>query len=315
MTGRERFKLGERPKPSLFRWILSIAALSASIGLLVWLFDARSLVESLARADWQAILLTLSALFVISWTLRGLRWFVLARVHLADYPPAAAYLDNAVAQTLAEFTPGQSGEAIKVWLTSKRSDGETAGIVGAFFIERSLDILVFASLGAVSLFVSGYRLFELSGQSWAALVGIGLLGFGLASVGGLATRRFWIAPATQVLARIKQIPRHTLGLATVLTIANWLIVVVLWREAFLSVGLEIGLVYTTALLVAATTAGLLSLLPSGIGPADASLLALLTTSGFDPAQALVGTAVIRLLSVHVGVLGGLHALAYWLSRR
>ncbi|MBR9826686.1 MAG: flippase-like domain-containing protein [Alphaproteobacteria bacterium] len=307
-------------KPALsaaaaLRWAGAIIVTGVSIAYLATLFDAEAFIAGFAAMNLWVLVFGLSGVIILNWVLRGLRWYALNRDSNPEYSLERAYCDNAVAQAVAEVTPSQSGEAIKIVLAARKFPGTSPSFTAAFAVERAMDGSLYAAMAFAGLIFAPVLSAQLD---WWAMLGILALGGALCA----AFFAWWIRKRQipkyiqQVLAALATLEPMVLVTSIVLTVLQVATIILLWWWSFMIAGVEVSLVMTIFLIPVSMMAGIISFLPGGLGASDVSLVALLVLNGTSPEAALLAAAVLRLTSIYVAVLGGAHyMLRFFLVRR
>ncbi len=224
------------------------------------------------------------------------------------------------------ITPGKVGEWIKAFLVARLGGGAVAPVVPVVAVERLTDgiaMLILALLSALAGLGGWEPLVALAGILLAGLwlvqeervvrpllrlaARAPLLRSRAESVGGLYD-------ATRAVLRWRR-----LVAMSGLSVFSWsleclgLFVILIGLGAEPSVEL---LAVATFVLSVSSIAGALSLLPGGLGAAEAGIagLLLLLRPGMTPAEAATATVLIRFGTLWFGVLTGCVALL-WLQRR
>ena len=284
--------------------VLGLVATAYAAALLIW-GDRPGV--SLARL-WSWTGLQAAALCLLNYALRGLRW----RLWMAHYGRHFGRLQG-LRLYLAGYaftpTPGNVGEAVRGLMLAHKPLG-TAQSLAIFGAERLADLLCLLLL-CLPAVAWGLRLGVL--QAAPALL-LGLLAAGLlvaALVLGLLFRRraallqrfAWLQEAWHCLA-LRPLLWFALPLAAWAAqgAAVWLIC----RDF----GLELALLTAAGCYAVAMVAGALSALPAGLGGTEAVLAGLLVAQSATPAQALIITVLVRLLTLWLAVALGVAALLY-----
>jgi uncharacterized protein (TIRG00374 family) len=274
-----------------------------------------------------AVAVLLNGAVVVLWAVRS--GDLLAA---AGHPVAVAPLLplTAFANTINNLTPGSAGEVVRAWMLRAHHGVPYATGAAVIVIER---VVAIGYLGASAAIIwAGYRL-ALPGPLVLALLallvvlpglvyGAGLHPAALAArlpLGGLLGTARW-ARAGAALVRMDDTiagllthPRHlaVFALSTGLIFAIY--AAQLWLVAA-SVGIAVDPILAWGALGLAIVAGVLSLLPFGLGATDLVLAALLVSLGVPPPAAAAIAFGNRLVStLPLGLLG---AASYaWLSVR
>jgi glycosyltransferase 2 family protein len=270
------------------------------------------------------LLVPILLLSLVNYSLRFVRWEIYLE-HLGSTLPRRKSLAIFVVGFLLTVTPGKAGEFGKAWLIRELGGGPALRFAPVILAERITDftgVLILLSAGSLPLpygplWAAGFLLF-------GALL-ISLLTWGTAAewfLGRLA-RLPLLGPRMSALADIDRGLRQLLS--TRLLLLGVLISIVAWGAE--GVGFVIlarayapGASFLSSMFdyTAATTLGSATLLPGGLGAADAALTALVHSQGLDTSHATLVTFIIRGATLWFAVLLGLAALpwvARWLAQR
>ena len=173
---------------------------------------------------------------------------------------------------ISSFTPSKSGDLIKAYYL--RREVPPAITAGCLLAERALDLGVVAALSLVgSLFFDRPAITLTS----AAVLACILVFFAFAPrAARLPLKPSWHERLGRLLASTRSLSRHPglLGLALGLTLANWLITILVGAILFDAVGTSVPLLYTIAALPPALLAGALPFTTAGLGTRDSALIVL-----------------------------------------
>ena len=240
---------------------------------------------------------------LVFWFLRTLRWAVLLKNENLAVSFSKLYLYTAVTVGFANFTPFQSGEALKVELMRKHGGGRFSGY-NYFFFEKLLDLLVISTLAAFGVFV----LFE-------SAVGnrIQLAVAGLTSVLVILTLAFAVVlkkipEKLQIYRRFISAQSGDLFRAFLLTLASWATMIFGWKFIFQSAAIDLTILQTTAVISLTTIIGILSLIPGAIGISEISVAAMLSQMGYESIAAQTGAVMIALYSLVILILSVIHLI-------
>lgn len=271
------------------------------------------------------IAVLLNGLVVVLWGLRSRDLLGAAghRVGLGPLLPMTAF-----ANTINNLTPGSAGEVVRAWLLRAHHGVPYATGGAVIVIER---VVALAYMGASALVAWGGH--EI-GLAWpvqvvllvlvAAAPGVVyLLGMrpaaavGRLPLGGLLGDERWgrirgaLTRLDATVATLLTSGRHLAVFAATTGLVFACYAAQLWLVAR-SVGITIDPVAAWGVLGLATVAGVLSLLPFGLGATDLVLASLLTTLGVPPAGAAAIAFGNRLVAtLPLGLLGT--ASYAWLS--
>ncbi|MCX7623804.1 MAG: lysylphosphatidylglycerol synthase transmembrane domain-containing protein [Thermomicrobium sp.] len=287
--------------------------------------DVREVLPTLGRFAWPLFPLVL-LLTVGNYLCRFVKWQLYLR--WVGVPPLAR--SHSLAVFLGGFamsiTPGKVGEWIKAFLVSRLAGGPMAPVVPVVAVERLTDGIAMLVLGLASAAVGVG-----AWQPLALLAGLVVLGLWsvqeervvrpllrLAARAPLLRRRAHALDALYEGARAIVGWRRLLA-TSALSVFSWsleclgLFVILVGLGAQPSLEL---LAVATFVLSVSSIAGALSLLPGGLGAAEAGIagLLLLLRPDLTPAGAATATVLIRFGTLWFGVLTGCVALL-WLQRR
>ncbi|MCM8748228.1 flippase-like domain-containing protein [Thermomicrobiaceae bacterium CFH 74404] len=289
--------------------------------------DGRRLASSLARFEWTLVPLIL-ALTVFNYALRFIKWQLFLRwigVHQLSHAVSLGIFLAGFAMTI---TPGKVGEFLKSYLLRRATGTPVATTAPVVLAERLTDGLAMAILALLSAF-AGIQ------AGWAGLALVLLLLLGGISL--IQQRRMMLA-FLRWCTRLPLVRRQAgavyelynssyelfrprrLAVVTVLSVVSWFgECLALWVILH-----GLGLPPTRELLAlsifslsTASIAGALSLLPGGLGAAEASItgiLLLFSQPRLSPATAAAATLLIRFATLWFGVGLGLIGLL-WVQQR
>jgi uncharacterized membrane protein YbhN (UPF0104 family) len=239
---------------------------------------------------------------------RAWRW----RIAIRHANPSMSFLDfywiTAIVVSLSILTPGQFGEALKVELLKRRGLMNRLPGLGAFVLERLLDLLVVAGMG-LGGFVFGSGLAKRHaniGIGAAVLVVLALLALYILlrfDPGGRASH--WLVS----MRSGTNSPGSWIAMA-LLTICSWALVTAGWLIVLAAVQIHLSVVGAVWLISLVTLGVLLSFIPGGVGISEVLAAAALTNMGILSGTAQTGALMLRMYALMV-VLFGLAHLAVW----
>jgi uncharacterized protein (TIRG00374 family) len=272
-----------------------------------------------------ATLAGMLGLSLVNYLSRGLRWLLFSR-RLGVAVPAWRNLLIFVAGFALTTTPGKLGEGLRLWLIERRYGYRYERLAPLFLADRLSDMNGVLLLLLLSTF--GF-----AGQAWLALpAGIvvvlvtaafvfpGPLIEGLGGLYRLGGRR-----GRRLFARMRTALRHTARLlapqvylpALLLSLLGWLAESGAFAWLLHDLGAPVPALAAMGVFTLSLVAGGVSMLPGGLGGAEAVLLGALLALGVELDRAVAATAVIRLTTLWFGVgLGSLFMpFALRLTRR
>lgn len=228
--------------------------------------------------------------------LRTLRWRALLGPAAGDVPFVRLYIVNCVSVAVASFTPAQAGEVMKIELLKRFGGVARWSGATSFVLERIADlaaILIFAAVGLVAHPTALPRF----GDAYGALVPVALVIICL--LGAVIART--------VLRRLPRVPalsRRSLARLVLSTGGIWCCVVAGWWISARSVQVHLELIDTFGLVGIVTLGTVLSLLPGGLGVAEALITVVLKRMGYSVADAQATALAVRafgLLWIPIGL--------------
>jgi uncharacterized membrane protein YbhN (UPF0104 family) len=292
---------------------IAIALAAACVFYLITRLEWSEPLKVLGSVDLVALSSAILCLHFAYIGVRTLRWQLIVRDQNRDAPFVGLYWITAIVVSLAILTPGQIGESAKVELLKRSGFGSRLPGLGAFALERVLDILVLAGFGLVGLaFGSGFsaRFPQLPAVAAMLFVlGLGVLHW-LGRSRPSASPQGWLS-----LLRSGTGTSLIKAKMLVLTVVSWCLVGLAWQISLRMVGIDVSLAAVCWLLSLVTFAALISLMPGGIGLSDVLTIQALTGMGAAPAAAQAGALILRLYSLIVIVFGCGHLMAWLFIRR
>ncbi len=240
---------------------------------------------------------------LIFWFLRTLRWAMLLKNEKLAISFFKLYLYTAVTVGFANFTPFQSGEALKVELLIKYGGTRFSGY-NYFFFEKLLDLLVISMLAAFGVFVLFE--FDVGNRLQLAIAGLIAVLAILTCAFVFAAKR--IPEKLQIYRRITLTNLDNLFSALLLTLASWTVMIFGWKFIFQSAWIDLTIFQTTAIISLTTVIGIVSFVPGAIGVSEISIAAILSQLGYEIVAAQTGAIMIALYSLVILVLSVVHLI-------
>jgi uncharacterized protein (TIRG00374 family) len=281
--------------------------------------DARQLPTVLAGFGWQWLPLILG-LTLGNYALRFVKWQYYLRVLGINGVSTGASLSIFLSGMTMAMTPGKLGELLKSYMLRQLNGAPLSLTAPMVVAERLTDGLAVLGLAAFGLIVYPY--------GWQVLIGFLLLTAAIVAVAQSRRLVHWLLGLAERLPVVARIAHHLYALyESTHRLLRWrplLIAVGLglisWAGEclaffFVLVGLGFSpdltlLLQATFILAMATLVGSVSMLPGGLGAAEASVtsLLLLLVAGMTQAVAVAATLLIRFCTLWFGVLLGMLTL-------
>lgn len=247
---------------------------------------------------------------LLGYGLRFLRWQVYLnalRHPLPWRPSLKIYLAGFALTT----TPGKAGEALRGVLL-KRWDVPYAHSFAALFSERLADLLAMIGLALFGLSAHPEWL-SIVVASLVLLACAGMLMFSPGLVRAIDRRidqrhdgfSRLLRHAIEVLHQSRRChtPRRLIG-TTLLSLLAWGLEALAFYWILQAMGADVGLAFAVFIYAVAMLAGALSLMPGGLGSAEAVMVALLVSAGVGLPDAIAATVLLRLVTLWLAVLLG-----------
>jgi uncharacterized protein (TIRG00374 family) len=289
----------------------------ASVGIyLLWmaLTDWQGIVDSIQSISAQGLIIVL-ALSLLNYVLRFVRWSYYLR-SLGYCVPLLHNLNCYFAGFAFTTTPGKAGEALRSVFLEKHGVS-VWHTIACVLVERIVDLVCVILLAAL-----GIALFP--NAAW--LIVISLAGFGMAFVilRSAWFKRLWSrlrdAAAGTRLANLIQSTGERLRLIDQLWTARAVAAglglgLAAWAAEGIGLaiivnelGYEAPLVAVVAIYALSMLAGAISMMPGGLGGAEASMTFMLTTLGMSLPEAVSATLICRAATLWFAVGLGVMAL-------
>jgi len=309
-----RFSLG-RLRRLEYLVVVSLVLFVAAMAVASFYAGFGEIAARLSRLSAEVIAGML-ALSLVNYLLRAARWHLYSE-HLRLRIPFGMNLLHFIAGFALTTTPGKVGEALRLWLIERCHGHRYERIVPLFLGDRLAD------MNAVMLLcLAGIAGFP--DQVWAAaLAGAGMvlltlsLAFprpliaaatGAYAAGGRRGRRLFARTRATLRQTARLFAPRLLLLAMLLSIAGWFAEAIAFHWLLDVLGASLTLMQATFVFTFAIVVGAVSMLPGGLGSAEATMVALLVALGVELETALAATAVIRATTLWFGVALGFVAL-------
>lgn len=206
------------------------------------------------------------------------------------------------------ITPLQSGEALKVELLKQYRQVERPAGYSTFLFERCMDLLIIVMLAVANLpFIFNNRFTRF--DSFCLLLIIILLFFLIILLTG---RLSTSSKAGLIAGFIQSIFAQKIRFCSILllTLFGWLIVAVGWQACLYGISIELDILESIGLMSIVTLINILSFIPGAVGISEAGISELLIVMGNTPSAAQAGAMILRVYSLLVLMVGGLHLLIW-----
>ena len=269
-----------------------------------------------------SIILALLGLSLFNYALRALRWHWFSRglgLKVGFGFNAAVFIGGFALTT----TPGKAGEALRLWVLEKAKGVPYERATPLFLGDRLSDmvaimLLCLASLGAFS----GYADVTLGIAAGLIVLMLPFLRPKTLLWVTNALYRLFGGRAPRLFAKIRAALRETaklftfrrFGVGLVLALIGWAAEAWSFQLLLQAVGgPEVSFQQASFVFTFALIAGTISMLPGGLGGAEAVMLLLLTSLGFESDAALAATAIIRLTTLWFSTALGFMVLPFLLA--
>lgn len=295
-------------------WLTAAAAVAVLVALL-WFGDAPAVAAALAALSPLSAALAVG-LVTVAYGLRFLKWhFLVRRLGLPTRPGPS--LQVFLSGLMMAVTPAKVGEVWKSVLLQQ--DGiPVARSLPAVAVERLVDLAAVALLAAAGLAIVWGQVWVLPLVATAVLAGIAVLRWEAlwGRLAGFFERKRRLAPAGRFLRTAARGAKTLVGPATLAPAL--LLGLVAWGLEGLALGVLLqGLgspvpwATAVAAFCAGTLAGVVSLLPGGLGTTEAGMVGLLVAEGVGHDTAVAATLLGRACTLGYGALLGALASLLW----
>ncbi len=299
---------------------IAVVVGAALFYLLIALYsNAEKLVEAFARMKIQFVAIAL--IFTLTnYFLRFVKWEVYCKKAGINISMKSSLLIFLGGMSMT-ITPGKAGELVKAYLLKKAQGVEFSRGAIVVVAERTTDLLAMislAALGSVYFFLRGS--FEMNLKSMVisliillSLVVMGIVFMRSKSFTNFLVRRFGISRKFDKVMKEVLCTRLTIEM-TILSILSWMMECLALYITVGAFGLNISVFHAIFVFSVSTLAGVITMLPAGIGATELSMMYLLTRFGIPQLEASAITLVTRAVTLWLGVMIGVIAL-YTYGRR
>lgn len=276
-------------------WPVLVGA--AAVGWVLLTFDWAEAGAALARIrPWPLV----PELFLLSlgvYAACTARWMAISRLPWRARTLVGVHGYVTVTIAIGIATPMQIGEALKVKYA--RDAGLPLGASAVNLVqERLIDLAAVAAMAAAGL------LHWLTGSAALAMTAL-LLPLPVALLPRLARR--WIARSPRLLAWTgAPLPAPAVAAVLAATAVKWGLTLATWLALLAAVDVAPGVWQAMLLLGGVAVAGIVSMVPAGLGVQEASAMAFLAAMGYSPEAAQAGALALRLLLPVMLLIGVLH---------
>lgn len=293
---------------SLVLFVVAMAVASLFAG---W----SEIVERLSRLS-VAVIAGMLGLSLVNYALRALRWHAYAG-HLHLHIPLTMNLLHFVAGFALTTTPGKVGEALRLWLIERCHGYRYERIVPLFLGDRVADMnaVMLLCLAGIAGFPDQLWVAALAGGAMALLTlslafprPLIAVTTGAYASGGRRGRRLFARARAALRQTARLFAPRLLLLAMALSLAGWLAEAYAFHWLLDALGAPLTMLQATFVFTFAIIVGAVSMLPGGLGSAEATMVGLLVALDVDVETALAATVVIRATTLWFGVALGFLAL-------
>lgn len=289
-------------------------AILAILGVLAWRHRGE-VVQALGTVAPSA--LVLAVLFVLlGYLLRLCKWlWLLHRLGVRAPAGEASLLFGA--GLLLILTPAKLGELWKAWALAERRGLRPETVLPAVVMERVLDMAAVAGLAVLSATLLGFAGGAIILLAVAVVAGLVLLTRPKfwAAVARLAGRRARLGDAVRELGDgLGRLAKPlTLAVALGFALCAWALEGAAVKLILDGLGFQISWTFGIWVFTIGTLAGVASVLPGGLGAAEAGMVGILLAAGADSGTAGAATVLVRLATLGLGAAIGLLTLPVWLA--
>lgn len=304
-----------------FAVILAVVGFVAIMGAVaVWRGADNIMAHVLSVPGW--VIAALLGLSVFNYALRAMRWHYFSLnlgVKVPFWQNATIFVGGFALTT----TPGKAGEALRLWLIEKGYGYGYSKVTPLFVSDRLSDMLAI-----LVLCVAGVGAFS-AYANWIFAIAVGMtlvmIPFLRPATLDWVVNRLWGLVGQRkprLFAKLRAALRGTAALFTpklfgvgfALAVVGWLAEAWSFQLLLAALGHEVTLLQAMFVFTFALIAGTLSMMPGGLGGAEAVMMALLTSLGVEFDAALAATVIIRLTTLWFSTALGFAVLPWPLRR-
>jgi uncharacterized protein (TIRG00374 family) len=279
--------------------------------------DFRELRDSISRFRW-IYLLPIVGLTIWNYWWRFRKWEIYLEALGVPHIPRTTGLPIFLSGFAMSVTPGKVGEIIKAFYVRRETNAPVERVSGAVVAERGTDALAMLVLALVGATQFSYGRWFVA--AIVVLAGLTLFALRQPRIVGFAVRILQRMPILNRFAHLAEsfldatthlLSPRLLALGTGLGVISWIGECVAFFLVLLGLGLNASwslLMIAIFVLAVSSLAGGISMLPGGLGVADASVAGMLLVLVEDPemtdALAISATLLIRFATLWFAVLIG-----------
>lgn len=315
---------GDRSAPRPRRRIKASAILAVIavlvLAIALWRSDPRAAARELARVPLGHIGLVVACV-TAGYALRFAKWHLFLR-RLGTQVPLGRSAAIFTSGLLMVVTPAKVGEVWKALALKETDDVPVPRGLGAVALERLTDLAAIGALALLGAATLGLAPWLAAGAMLAFAAGVLLLRWRrpwLALLARLEARRPGSRPVAFLealyLDTASLLSFSTLGLGAALGLVAWTLEGLALWVILDGLGVDASAVWAVGVFAAGSLAGALSVLPGGVGTAEAGMVALLVAGGVASSTAFAATLLVRVLTLGYGAALGGVCYALWTWRR
>jgi len=296
-------------------------AIALALGLVLYLALAvyasfSDLVDAFARFRWYYLPPAL-ALVMVNYLVRFIKWEYLLRA-IGIRLPAGLSFTVFISGLTMTISPGKLGEVLKSVLLKDSCSIPVSRSSPVVIAERVTDVIAVVLLGSAGAL--SYR----SGRGVLVVTVLLIAGFiGIVQWRGLSLRLLRLAERLPLVrGYVRHLEEfyersHTLLSArhllptVVLSTGGWFLECVAAWLCLKGLGLDLPLLLVVFIFVIASLAGALTMIPGGLGVAEAGMVGLLMANGVGRGDAVAAALLIRMVTFWFAIALGLAAVSFY----
>lgn len=302
------------------RWVFGLVALTIVVTLLgVAATSSQSFAEHWATFPWAAVAWLMVATVVES-VLRFWRYHTSCKALGLHIPFWRLMYYYTVGYALLP-TPGKVGTVIRLWLINAYHGIPYRRSAPLMVMDFVSDAIAMLGLGALALMVVGHPAMQLLGWVVLGALGVGVVAavvapwFLEAMIGALYTaagkrRARLFAKLRGVVRGSAKLGGRILFITSTQSFVGWALVGVAVAHLLTAMGSPLDMAQGSIVVGIGTMGGFLSMMPAGVGGAEATMGFLLAQFGVPLATIVIAVALIRLCVLWFTVLVGLVLLPF-----
>lgn len=258
----------------------------------IWIYksyDWSGVFGRLGGADKVDIFIFLPVLVILFFFVRAHRWVLLLKSQGFSPKYLDAWLATVISIGLANYTPFQLGEVVKLELIRKNCDINRIDGYASLVVERILDMFSLALIAFFGvLYIARESVSEIFG--YLLLLGGVLFVFICLLFKNILQKKFhrFVSSLSDCISC-----RRTMFSVVVLTVFAWILIVLCWMVCLKSVQVNLEFFKVAVMMGVSSSVGIATFIPGGVGVVELSNTRILDLLGYDSLAAQSASIIVR----------------------